>query len=225
MANGSRWRFSTRRAHVALVTSAPTLVPHPTLRRFPLPMSRRVLDMRGVTFAEVLADHQAGDPSPWWAHVWPCGLALADRVLVGPRLDGVDCLDLGTGAGAVGIAAGLAGAHVTFADASDAALDLARQNATGNGLTSFELLRMDFAAPPPRTFARIYASDVLYVPTHCDLVIGALRALLAPAGVAYLADPRRQPVPRLFGAAQDAGMLAEKVEVAEEFLLVRLTHA
>lgn len=183
------------------------------------------IDVRGVEFGDVLSASTLGDPSPWWAHVWPIGAKLAGRILEGPRLDGLTCLDLGCGSGVVGVALGAMGGRVTFADQSADALGLARLNAERNGLRDFELLQMDWSDPPARRFDRIFAADVLYDREHFNGLMIAFRALLSPDGIARVADPKRQPVRRLFGAAMDFGFQIEIEEETWDFLLVRLSFA
>lgn len=185
----------------------------------------QTMHVRGVDFGDVVAASTLGDASPWWAHVWPAGIALAEHILSGPRLDGTTCLDLGTGTGVVGIAAGLMGARVTFADLRPQALALADENAKRAELQGYDLLEMDWNAPPPRKFDRIYASDVLYEREHFNALVIALRALLAPGASAYVADPKRQPIRRLFGASLDAGMKIDTEFDRPELLLARISFA
>ena len=81
------------------------------------------------------ADEDFG--SPYWAHYWGGGLALARYLIDHPALvAGRSLLDLGTGSGIVAIAAGLAGARpVQAADVDPYALAAARVNASANGVT------------------------------------------------------------------------------------------
>lgn len=196
-----------------------------TFSSYPVTIAGHVLHLKQVGLGDAMAAEAEGDPSPWWAHVWPAGVRLADRILKGPRLDGLDVLDLGAGSGIVGVAAGIMGARVTFADASPSSLELARENAQTAGLQDFQVLQMDWDTPPPLRFPRVYAADVLYDQSHFNGVAGAFHRLLAPDGEGYIADPKRQPLPRLFGALMDAGLAFEILEEEEELLLMRLTHA
>ena len=63
------------------------------------------------------SDH---DNDPWWAIYWPGGQVLARTVLDNPRLvSGKTVLDLGSGCGAVSLAASLSGAKEVIANDID----------------------------------------------------------------------------------------------------------
>ncbi|RVT90773.1 class I SAM-dependent methyltransferase [Sphingomonas crocodyli] len=83
-----------------------------------------------------LAERDPGFDSPYWAHHWGGGLALARFVLDRPEMvAGKRVLDLGTGSGIVAIAAMLAGAsEVIAADVDPYAIEAVRLNAAANGV-------------------------------------------------------------------------------------------
>lgn len=187
-----------------------------------VPVGARSLEMKQISLGEVLSAQVEGTPDPWWAHVWPAGLRLAEYVLAAPPLAGRTCLDLGTGSGIVGIALGLQGARVTFADFNHDALALAGENARRSGLRDFELLPLDWRAPPPRQFDEVYAADVAYDATQVSFVARALGGLVARGGSGLLADPRRTPLEALLAALPAEG-LAPTIEHEEaELVFVRL---
>ena len=66
------------------------------------------------------------DRPPFWAVPWPCGTAMAARLLRDPELvAGKRVCDVGCGVGTAGIAAGMAGAsHTTLLDLDPDALAL-----------------------------------------------------------------------------------------------------
>lgn len=75
------------------------------------------------------------DRPPYWAWIWPGGLALAQHVAAQPtQLAGKRVLDLGTGSGIVAIAAARAGAGVIASDVDPNALTAERLNAALNGV-------------------------------------------------------------------------------------------
>jgi len=181
-------------------------------------------DFAEIGFGEALAAEKEGDGSPWWAHVWPAGLALARHVVAGPRLDGQRCLDLGTGSGIVGIALAHMGAEVTFADLHTESLQLARVNAERNGVHGAAFLELDFRRPAGRTFDAVYASDVAYEADQTADLARSLAALVRPGGFAVLADAKRPPFKDLLGHLADAGLARKQLEEGPELDIARLVH-
>ncbi len=144
----------------------------------------------------------------WWG-LTVSALALAER-LAGWDLRGQRVLELGCGLGLAGLAAGLAGASVTFSDLSTEALERARDNGLTNGLSPEQLTTrvLDWEAPPPELcggFDLVVGSEILYD----DFVHGALLrlipALLAPRGRVLLADRPRRVVGRFLGRLRNQG--------------------
>ena len=128
---------------------------------------------------------------PYWAEIWPSSLALARR-LESESLEGKTVLDLGCGLGVAGIAAGLAGGRVTFADYHPDALAFARRNATSSGLKDAEFLLADWRAPDwARPFDRVLGADVIYDRSEHDPIADLLEKLLAEGGTAWLGEPNR----------------------------------
>ncbi|TZG26086.1 class I SAM-dependent methyltransferase [Sphingomonas montanisoli] len=84
-----------------------------------------------------LAERDPGFDTPYWAHHWGGGLALARFVLDRPEtVAGRRVLDLGTGSGIVAIAAMLAGAgEVIAADVDPYAIEALQLNAAANDVT------------------------------------------------------------------------------------------
>lgn len=100
--------------------------------------------------------------TPYWAHPWPGGLALAQHLQAHPEaVAGRRVLDLGTGSGLVALAALRAGAaHVVATDPDPLAAVAARLNAEANGLPAFPVkASLPPLAPGPWT---ILAGDVFY---------------------------------------------------------------
>ena len=62
----------------------------------------------------VRARNVAEDYMPYWAWVWPSSPPMAELVRRAGWLRGTEALELGSGLGMVGVAAGLAGLQVTF---------------------------------------------------------------------------------------------------------------
>lgn len=185
----------------------------------------RRLSMKQLSFGDVLAASAEGDADPWWAHVWPAGLLLAEHVLNGPRLDGLRAVDLGTGSGIVGIAAGLQGAEVTFSDRCPEALELAADNARRCGVERFQLLELDWSEPPDLRFDVVYASDVVYERELLEALARAIALLTSGGGSALVGDPKRPHLPTFLAAIPGAGLMAETERDDDAGLLLRLRHA
>jgi predicted nicotinamide N-methyase len=126
---------------------------------------------------------------PYWAELWPAGLALA-QALPG-RLDGVRIVELGCGLGVPSLVAAARGADVTAVDWSAEAIALLRQNATSNAV-SLEAVRADWRSFDG-TFDLALAADVLYEARNVEPLAKLLprlapEALVALAGRPYEAD-------------------------------------
>jgi predicted nicotinamide N-methyase len=149
---------------------------------------------------------------PYWAEVWPSGVALA-RHVAGQPLAGARVLELGCGLGLPSLAAALAGADVLATDWAPHAIALLPDNAGRNGLR-LETALVSWARPQPllarAPFDLVLAADVLYerrdVPLLLDLLPRLTRDVL-------LADPGR-PAAEEFLELAAAGWLVE--EVAED---------
>jgi predicted nicotinamide N-methyase len=154
-------------------------------------------------------------PRPYWADVWPSGVALADYIL--EHADTVadrPVLELGCGLGITATAALAAGAELWVADYDPRSLAFCRFNALRNtGLVpcSVEfnwrdplpaLLERLGSLPP---FVLILAADILYEPRDIAPVADLIDRLLAPDGQLWLAEPGRETARRFLRALTAAG--------------------
>ena len=145
----------------------------------------------------VRAAYASDDYIPYWADLWPAARMLAEAVLKEPWEDypgdrPVRALEIGCGLGLSGIAALSAGLHVTFSDIDEAAARMAAENATLNGFTDFDTAGYDLRSPPDGvTFPVILGADVMYEVRMTEPLVAFLDAVLAPDGVALIADPDR----------------------------------
>jgi predicted nicotinamide N-methyase len=143
--------------------------------------------------AEELIDEAAFDEEeflPYWAELWPSGLALARHVAT-LELGGRRVLELGCGLGLPSLAAALQGAHVLATDWADAATDLLRRNAERNVL-SLRVARVRWSEPEPLLRAApwdlVLGADLLYEARNAEQLAKLLPQL---GGDVLLAEPGR----------------------------------
>lgn len=133
---------------------------------------------------------------PYWADVWPSSIILAGK-LMELEGSGKTALELGCGVGLSTLAATSAGYDVLSTDYYEDALDVTRANVFRNLGTIARTRLVDWRRPPHDlgTFDLVFASDVLYEKEYAELLPELLRGLLAPSGVALIADPGRVAAP------------------------------
>ena len=119
---------------------------------------------------------------PYWAELWPAGLALA-RALP-EELAGVRVVELGCGLGVPALVAAARGAHVTAIDWAADAIALLRGNAARNGVW-LSAVRADWRAFDG-AFDLVLAADVLYEQRNVAPLVSLLPRL-APAALVALA--------------------------------------
>lgn len=131
------------------------------------------------------------DALPFWAEIWPAGVALATYLLRLP-LAGQRVLELGAGVGVVGIVAALLGARVTQTDLRPEAMAYAAHNARACRAPVERQIVGDWRSfPDVGTFPWVVAADVLYEPASHAALARTVAACLAPGGTALFADPGR----------------------------------
>jgi predicted nicotinamide N-methyase len=143
--------------------------------------------------AEELIDEAAFDEEeflPYWAELWPSGLALA-RHVAGLELGGRTVLELGCGLGLPALAAALRGAEVLATDWAEEAIELLQQNAERNGVF-LRAGRVRWSEPEPLLRAApwdlVLGADLLYEARNAE----QLAALLPELGAeTLLAEPGR----------------------------------
>lgn len=165
-----------------------------------------------------LLDEAETDPEqnlPYWAEVWPSGLALADVALARrDELVGRTVLELGCGLGITAAAALEAGAQLLAADYSPISLALCRYNALRNAGHEPQTVELNWRAPTADFLARadalrgypvILAADVLYETRDIAPLLALAARLLAPDGTLWLAEPGRDTARRFLAAADELG--------------------
>ena len=131
---------------------------------------------------------------PYWGTLWPSAACMAALLLSQSWPAEQRTLEIGCGAGLVGIAGLLAGLNVTFSDLVPEAVELAQHNAVLNGFVDAPAMLVDWRCPPDRQFEVIFASDVLYSETLHEPLIELFDLMLAPGGVCWIGDPGRSTV-------------------------------
>jgi predicted nicotinamide N-methyase len=127
---------------------------------------------------------------PYWAELWPSGVALA-REVAGRALRGRRVLELGCGLGLPSLAASLAGGRVLATDWAQEAVDMAAANAARNGV-ELETAVVDWRQPEVllerAPWDLVLAADVLYEARNVAPLLELLPRL---GGEVWLADPGR----------------------------------
>jgi predicted nicotinamide N-methyase len=163
-----------------------------------VPLRGAVLQVLRPRDAEALLDERAFEHEeflPYWAELWPSGVALARRVAA-RALKGARVLELGCGLGLPSLAAALAGGRVLATDWSPQAIELLRDNAERND-AELELEIADWAHPEAlierAPWDLVLGADLLYERRNVAPLLVLLPRLLGARGELWLADPGRAP--------------------------------
>jgi predicted nicotinamide N-methyase len=153
---------------------------------------------------------------PYWAELWPSGLALAQALPA--RLDGLEVVELGCGLGVPSLVAATRGACVTAVDWAPEATDLLRENAARNGI-ALRAVHADWGRVEG-SFDLVLAADLLYEERNSATLLELLPTL-APS--VLLADPGRPAARGFLAEARRDWEIAERGERVHE--LTRSTRA
>jgi predicted nicotinamide N-methyase len=142
----------------------------------------------------------SGAHMPYWALLWPSGMALGEALLAAPEVAPHGrILELGCGLGVTAVAALRAGASLWTADCFAEALAFCRFNALRNTGRRPHQLLLDWrgeagqkACVAAGPFALILAADVLYEPEDIAPLLDLIPRLLTPGGAFWLAEPGRR---------------------------------
>ena len=167
---------------------------------------------------------------PYWADVWPSSIILAGKLL---ELEGAgrSALELGCGVGLSTLAATTAGFDVLSTDYYEDAIDVTRANVFRNLGRIARTRLVDWRHVPKDigTFDLVFASDVLYEKEYALLLPIILCRVLAPGGIALIADPGRVAAPMFIEACEahrlkireketrpfEAGEIRQRIDVYE----------
>jgi predicted nicotinamide N-methyase len=155
--------------------------------------------------SEALLDEEAFEREeflPYWAQLWPSGIALARAVAASPPA-GRRVLELGCGLGLPSIAAALAGADVLATDWSPDAVAFTAANASRNGAT-LRTAACSWSEPGPMLAGApwdlVLAADVLYEERNGAQLLELLPRLVDRSGEVWIAEPGRRPAERFLRA-------------------------
>ena len=148
--------------------------------------------------------------APYFASLWPAGVALAAEIFASERLStpfhGARVLDLGCGLGVVGLAAGSQGADVTLVDYEAECVDMVNASAHALDLAP-QVIVHDWREPLLLdAFDVVLAADVLYERANHAHVASCISRALTPKGCAWIADPSRPAAPAFLRALATYGL-------------------
>jgi predicted nicotinamide N-methyase len=152
---------------------------------------------------------------PYWAELWPSGLALA-RALP-DDLRATTVVELGSGLGIPSLVAAARGADVLAVDWAGDAIELLRENAARNRLH----VRAEVAdwRDFDGAFDLVLAADVLYEPRTVPVLVDLLPRL---ARAVWLADPGRPREPEFLRSVDAAGWRRQSRVVTRDDVLPRV---
>jgi predicted nicotinamide N-methyase len=182
-----------------------------------VPLRGAALQVLRPRDAEALLDEHAFEHEeylPYWAELWPSGVALARRVAA-RALRGARVLELGCGLGLPSLAAALAGGRVLATDWSPDAIELLEANARRNGVT-LETALLDWRTPSA-VIARgpwdlVLAADVLYERHNVLFMLDLLPRLVDARGEVWIADPGRPPATEFLERADRRWMRSSEAD-------------
>lgn len=165
---------------------------------------------------DALLDRAADDPEqnlPYWAELWPSGIALAAEILSDPSIvAGQDVLELGSGVGITAAVAVGAGAHLLATDYSAESLLLTGVTSLRYAGAEPDTLRINWREPGdellaahPEGYPVVLAADVLYERRDIEPLLELFDRVVAPDGVLWLAEPGRPPASIFLESANRAG--------------------
>lgn len=166
------------------------------------PLTTKLIDVAGRQIRlqlpenpEQLLSQSGGNTEsldPYWAILWTAAVHTARCVLANQWPRSASALEIGCGAGLVGIAGLMAGLQVTFNDVVDDAVKLAVSNAELNGFADIPGIVSDWNSHTNLRCHVLLASDILYEASQHDAVLTFADQCLLSGGVFWIGDPGRQ---------------------------------
>ncbi|MGH2615630.1 MAG: class I SAM-dependent methyltransferase [Thermomicrobiales bacterium] len=193
--------------------------------RISLPGTSEVIEVWRPVDYDRLIDEAAADPEqnlPYWAELWPSGVALAAAVAREPAaLRGKRVLEIGCGLGVTAIAALRAGADLLVTDYAPEALALCALNALDETGRLPKTLRLNWRDPGPAMarlvgdrFSVVLAADVLYESRDVEPLLELVERVVAPCAELWLAEPGRPAAACFLESISDGGWTVKSVSSA-----------
>ncbi|HEU5316601.1 MAG TPA: methyltransferase type 12 [Chloroflexota bacterium] len=161
---------------------------------------------------------------PYWATLWPSGLALAEVVLARrDALHGATAIELGCGLGVTATAVTEAGADLVAVDCFPEALMYCRYNVLRNAGAEARTLLADWRTADGRARlsqinARVVlAADVLYEQEDVAPLLELGEGFMERGAMVWLAEPGRVTSERFVDAARERGWRGETIEMQREW--------
>lgn len=167
-----------------------------------LPVTGRAYDIVRPGDTDLLLDRVVADPEqnlPYWAEIWPSGIALADAITGEPELvRGKRVFEIGSGLGVTAIAVAEQGASLVVSDYAAESLRLCRENVRCNTGVVVDTVHFNWRRPDDgfwdesgAPFAVVLAADVLYEARDVEPLLALIERIVAPDGLLWLAEPGR----------------------------------
>lgn len=192
--------------------------------RIAIPGTKRRIDVVRPADIDPLLDLDAEDPEqnlPYWAEIWPSGIALASVLLKEPSLvANTPVLELGSGVGITAAAALTSGAKLVATDYAPEALTMTRitcrlhaRREPETRQVNWRKANADLLQADGSRWPILLAADVLYEERDIDPVLEVFDRVLAPEGIILLAEPGRRPAAKAVTQAREHGWHIETTTI------------
>ena len=166
----------------------------------------------------IASETTATQPSdPYWSTLWSAATPMANLILQQSWPENTRAIELGCGAGLVGIAALKSRLTTALTDYVSDAVELARSNAQLNDFPEADAFVLDWHRvpdlEPSEKYSIILASDVLYEINNHKPLLTTIDRLLARDGMVWLGDPGRELSRRFIS---DAAAVGWKIRLLNE---------